>query len=120
MVDFDFLDKPEKFAVEDALKQLYLLGAIDSDGRVQNMGRELVKLPLEPTFGKCLLAARYLSKDCEQDMAKLVSLLSTENIWQGVSRFDEARRKKQDDVKYSFRNSQSDHMALVQIFDKYL
>lgn len=92
---------------------------IDKDGFILTLGRELIKFPLEPSYGKALLAARYLSRECESDCAKLLSILSTENIWQGVSRFDQKRKDKLEDVKYSFRNPESDHMAIIEIFDQW-
>jgi HrpA-like RNA helicase len=65
-----------------------LLDAIDKNGKIRSLGYELVKFPLEPTFAKALLQAKSISKECSYDCAKLVSILSTENIWIGVSKFD--------------------------------
>ena len=88
ILGFDFLDKPDSVAVEQALKQLYLLEAIDKDGRIRSLGDELAKFPIEPSFAKSLIAARLLSNDAARDCSKLLSVLSTESIWMGVSRHD--------------------------------
>ena len=45
VLDFDFLDKPDVEAMGDALRQLYALGAIDEDGAVTDLGREMSPLP---------------------------------------------------------------------------
>lgn len=91
VIDFDFLDKPDQTQVEQALIQLFLLEAIDKDGRIRTLGRELVKFPLEPTYAKSLLVARCISRECSDDCAKLMSILSSESIWMGVSRFNQQR-----------------------------
>jgi HrpA-like RNA helicase len=64
------------------------LEAIDKHGRIRTLGKELVKFPLEPTFAKALLMAKCISNQCAGDCAKLLAILSTENIWMGVSRQD--------------------------------
>lgn len=66
---------------------MYYLEAIDKNGKLRNLGKELCKFPLEPTFGKCLLASYRLG--CESDMTKLVSILSSESLWLMVSKNDE-------------------------------
>lgn len=65
VLGFDFLDKPDTEQLEAALKQLYLLKAIDIDGRMRTIGYELAKFPLEPSYGKALLAAKVVSRYCE-------------------------------------------------------
>ena len=41
VLGFDFLDRPEQANLEHALKQLYLLEAIDECGRLRTLGRHL-------------------------------------------------------------------------------
>jgi len=91
VLNFDFLDKPKDQALRHALNTLYLLDALDSHGKLRTLGHELSKLPLEPTFGKALLASKMVSRETSRDMTVLLSMLSTENIWLGISRQDENR-----------------------------
>ena len=57
---FDFLDKPPKEAIDGAIRQLKLLGAIEDDredsGSVQitALGRKLSRFPLDPRFSKMI------------------------------------------------------------------
>ena len=74
----DFLDKPDEESLCHALKQLFLLDAIDERGRLSKLGAELVKLPLEPTFSKALIASKIISNRCLDHMTILLSMLSTE------------------------------------------
>lgn len=57
VLNFEFLDKPDDESLRHALKQLYLLDAIDLDGRLRTLGECLSRIPLEPTFAKALVAS---------------------------------------------------------------
>ena len=93
VLNFEFLDKPDDESLRHALKQLYLLDAIDLDGRLRTLGECLSRIPLEPTFAKALVASELLSKSCSLDMSRLLGVLSTEQIWIGISKHDESRLK---------------------------
>ena len=93
VLNFEFLDKPDDESLRHALRQLYLLDAIDLDGRLRTLGECLSRIPLEPTFAKALVASELLSKSCSLDMSRLLGVLSTEQIWIGISKHDESRLK---------------------------
>ena len=109
VLNFDFLDKPDEKCLRRDLKQLFLLDAIDDEGELRSLGHELAKLPLEPTFGKALLASKMISRGCADDMTNLLSMLSTESIWLGISKSDENRLAKQQATRDSFADTRSDH-----------
>lgn len=60
VINFDYLDRPDLGCIQHALKQLFYLKAIKETGELEYLGIELSKFPLEPTFGKSLLASYYL------------------------------------------------------------
>lgn len=64
VIDFDFLDRPAIEAIESALKQLFLLEAIDKNGQIKSIGYELVKFSVEPTFAKALIISKSISLEC--------------------------------------------------------
>ena len=98
VLNFEYMDRPNQTQLEQSLKQLYLLGAINNKGRLTALGVEFSKFPIEPDFALALLYAymlgQKLAKSKHQrniiadDMLKLVSVLSSENIWMNVSRHD--------------------------------
>ena len=57
VLDFDFLDAPDSPGLVAAAVALFLLGALDADGKLTSQGRLLSTLPTEPAYGKVLLAA---------------------------------------------------------------
>ena len=48
VIAFELLDPPDKSAVSIALKQLYILGALDEHGSVTPLGKRISELPLDP------------------------------------------------------------------------
>ena len=71
-----------------------MLDAIDKEGKITSLGQELARFPIEPTFAKSLLSARFLSKESAYDCSKLLSILSTESVWMGISKNDDQRQKQ--------------------------
>lgn len=39
----------------------------------------MARYPLEPSYSKCLISSKLFG--CDEDMAIVVALLSTENVW---------------------------------------
>lgn len=56
---FDFIDAPSTSAVDSAVKQLRLLGAIkpDQGNELTQLGKNMAKFPLDPKYSKILLSA---------------------------------------------------------------
>ena len=121
VIQFDYLDSPEKETIEHALKTLYYLESIDKHGRLTSLGEELSKFPLEPTYTKSLLSYHQLlpQRTQYQDMLILVSVLSAENIWVGVSRHDEGKLDKLEEVRRKFCDKHSDHMSMVNVYEEW-
>uniref|UniRef100_A0A3Q7GI98 RNA helicase n=1 Tax=Solanum lycopersicum TaxID=4081 RepID=A0A3Q7GI98_SOLLC len=76
ILKFDFLDSPSVKSLEDALKQLYLVDALDENGSITSLGRKMAELPLEPSLSRTLLEANEL--DCLSQALTVVSMLSAE------------------------------------------
>ena len=66
----------QRAALEDALRQLYVLDAIDIDGRITSIGKSMAKFPLDPCLARALLAAQDLG--CLDAMLSVASMLSPE------------------------------------------
>lgn len=76
---FEFMEPPDKdqifsvFWEENfliiplkALKQLYLLGALDENGRITDLGHEMTKLPIDVPYAKALIASLFMG--CDDDI----------------------------------------------------
>ena len=77
IADFPFIDPPDRRGVRDGLALLAELGALDRDGEVTRLGRDLARLPLDPRLGRMLLAAREL--DVVEAVVPIVAGLSIQD-----------------------------------------
>ncbi|HKP56407.1 MAG TPA: helicase-related protein [Polyangiales bacterium] len=68
------LDAAPASALAQARSELQAWGAVDAGGGMVSTGRDLFALPVDPAFGRLLLAAR--EQDCLDAMIDLVSVLS--------------------------------------------
>ena len=75
---FHFLESPPADAVEGALRQLRLLGAVSEGNTLTDLGKKMAAFPLDPKFTKALLAAEELN--CTEDVLTIVSMLSGDSI----------------------------------------
>jgi len=78
VISFEFLDPPDPFLLVQAIKQLYYLGALDADGRITSLGKQMSAFPLEPSFSRMLI--RSVNLGCSREMVILVAMLSVENL----------------------------------------
>lgn len=67
----------QRDALEDALRQLYVLDAIDIDGKLTDIGKSMSLLPLDPSLARALLAAKDLG--CLQEMMTVAAMVSPES-----------------------------------------
>lgn len=85
------------------------------------MGTELSRFPLEPCFGISLIASHFLG--CDSELAALVSILSSENVWLAHSRRDNIGEEQLVDIRRRFgkgTDEKSDHMIIVNLFLEWL
>jgi ATP-dependent RNA helicase DHX8/PRP22 len=74
VMEFDFMERPKTMLLVDAMKRLFSLGALDTEGELTELGRMLSKFPLEPEMSKVLLASVDLG--CVEEAAIVLGFLS--------------------------------------------
>jgi HrpA-like RNA helicase len=87
VINFEYIENPEKEAIFKALGELFLLSALDEDGNITELGIEMSKFPLDPQYSKALITSIFF--EIKETMLTLVSMLSTESIWKKVLRINE-------------------------------
>ncbi len=73
--ELDFLDPPREYALEDALGELRVLGALEGEARLTERGRILFGLPLDPPLGNLILESE--KRGCLEEGLDLAAALST-------------------------------------------
>lgn len=88
--DFPFLDAPDRRAVRDGVALLVEIGALaqgsgtedatpaSSQYRLTGIGRDLVRLPIDPRLGRMLLEAERLG--CASEVLVIVAALSIQDV----------------------------------------
>ena len=75
---------PQTESLEDALRQLFVIGGIDRDGAITADGRAMAALPLDPALAAAALAAAELG--CLPDLLTVAAMLSADSIFAGGRR----------------------------------
>ncbi|XP_062157376.1 probable pre-mRNA-splicing factor ATP-dependent RNA helicase DEAH4 [Alnus glutinosa] len=115
ILKFDFLDPPSSESLEDALKQLYLIDAIDENGSITSIGRTMAELPLEPSLSRTLMEANECG--CLSQALSVAAMLSAETtLLPGRSKGNEKKRKHTP-LDLPDGSGWGDHIQLLQIYE---
>ena len=71
------MDTPPVESVMRAMEMLNLLGAIDSDGKMTDLGRVMSALPLDPTISKMVISGSRFN--CSEEIISIAALLSVQS-----------------------------------------
>ncbi|KAF2105959.1 P-loop containing nucleoside triphosphate hydrolase protein [Lophiotrema nucula] len=112
--NFPFLDPPPREALDKALHQLLLLGAISESG-LTDVGSKIAKFPLSPTLGRVLVEAA--QKDCLLDVIDIVSALCVENVFLDFK--TEERKEEAEGARRELFRREGDHLTLLATVQRY-
>lgn len=90
VLEFQYLDPPEERMILEALRQLYYFQALDQDGHVTALGRQLVEFPLQPSLARVLIRSKQLG--CEEAVIPIIAMLCVENVFIRPATKEEAAR----------------------------
>ena len=114
VVRFDFMEPPDRVRLVKSLRLLFLIGALDEDGVLTDLGRRMSQLPLEPQYGRVLLAAA--ESGCVSEALTLVSMLSSEGVWYRPSKHNADQWEEARAAQERFLHHLGDHLTLVRVF----
>ncbi|KAG9286822.1 hypothetical protein G9A89_012372 [Geosiphon pyriformis] len=113
VLEFEYLDAPPRNSLLRALEQLYVLQALDNQGRITTLGQRMAEFPLEPTFAKVLLSSKELS--CTREAIAVISLLSVDSIFFTP----QDKREQAVDAKKKFASPLGDLITLLNVLRGY-
>jgi len=117
VVTFDFMEPPDRVRLVKSLRMLFLLGALDADGNLTELGKSMSQFPLEPQFARTLLAAEELG--CSGEALTLVSILSSEGVWFRPSRQSREQIQEAEEVQRRFLHPLGDHTTLLKVYHEW-
>ncbi|CAH0485788.1 unnamed protein product [Peronospora farinosa] len=101
VLGFPYLDPPDKDSLLDALKQLYVLGALEATtGKATPLGKLMAAFPLDPKLSRALVESLLLK--CSYEMTQVVAMLSVENVFVESHQKRRRRDESEDDGNKEF------------------
>jgi len=109
---FDFVDPPSPEAFDQAIEKLKALGALDEQEKLTETGRLMAELPLSPEIGRMVAEAEKYG--CVGKICTIAALASCDRsvFFRPEGKFDEA-----DSAQAEFRQSGSDFMSLLEVWN---
>jgi ATP-dependent helicase HrpA len=110
---FPFLDKPDRRAINDGLKLLQELGALNEQRQLTHVGRLLAALPVDPRLGAMLIDAD--ARRCLQELLIIVSALSVQDPREFPAEMKQASREKHA----MFAHKDSDFLSWILLWSEF-
>lgn len=113
ILNFGFMDRPKEEAILKALEELYILEALDDNGKLTKVGKYMAYFPMEPMLAKTLIKS--FEFHCSYEVIEIISMLSVPDI------FYRPREKRElaDKMKQRFDDYNGDHLTLLHIYRKW-
>ncbi|KAL4944553.1 hypothetical protein BDV06DRAFT_84300 [Aspergillus oleicola] len=111
VIEFPFLTRPPREALEKALLQLLSIEALEETGGISAIGSHIAKLPLTPTLGRVLLTASDFGPDCLIDVIDIISCLSVENIFLNTT--SEEKKEAAETARRDLYRREGDHLTML-------
>ncbi len=108
--DFPFLDAPSQKSINDGRSRLRELGALTTKERLSRIGRLLAGLPLEPSLGRMLVAARSLGS--LRELLVIVSALSLGELREAAAKAGRGEQQER------FTHPESDFLGLLALWQQ--
>ncbi|MEY8205543.1 MAG: ATP-dependent RNA helicase HrpA [Bermanella sp.] len=111
--EFPFVDAPDNRFVRDGYNLLKELGAVSASNQINQVGRALSRLPVDPRIGRMLLEA-----DKRRCLAELMVIASALSIQDPRERPVE-HRQAADQKHAEFKHEDSDFLTLFNIWQRF-
>ncbi|GAM68473.1 ATP-dependent RNA helicase hrpA [Vibrio sp. JCM 19236] len=113
---FPFVEKPDRRNIQDGVRLLEELGAINSDAkdprkRLTGIGRKLARLPIDPRLARMVIEAPRLG--CVKEIMIIASALSIQDPRERPS----DKQQSSDDKHRRFFDKESDFITFVNLWN---
>lgn len=105
---FPFLDAPDTRYIEDGMRLLSELGAVDERGALTPTGRKLARLPVDPRVGRMILAA-----DGEHSLREVLVIASALSVQDPFASTGAGKQMDASEKRSSILDPRSDFLAYL-------
>lgn len=110
LLKFHFMDPPPQDNMLNSMYQLWILGALDDQGRLTPLGKNMSEFPLDPPLSKMLMTS--VDLECSEEVLIIVSMMSVPSIFYRPK----GREEEADQVHEKLQVPESDHLTLLNTF----
>ncbi len=107
---FPFIDPPDPKLISDGYRTLEELAAIDGDGHLTALGRQLARLPVDPRIGRMLLAA--VGHNCLREVLIIAAALAAQDPRERPLE----QRQSADEIHATFNHPSSDFLGFLNLW----
>jgi ATP-dependent RNA helicase DHX8/PRP22 len=112
LLHFDFMDPPPTNTMLTALEELYQLGALDDEGLLTRLGRQMADFPMDPSLSKALIKS--VDLQCSDEILTIVAMISAT---QSVFHRPRDKQQQADQKKQKFNDPSGDHITLLNVYN---
>ena len=111
--DFDFVDIPDANQLNEAVVTLRRLWGLDDNWDITELGKSMVKIPLEPHLSRMLIESE--KYDATNEVSTIMAFLSTRNV------FVRPKWKEYyaDESHKQFKDDESDFITFLNVWNAY-
>lgn len=113
LLEFPFLDPPPVENILKSMLGLWLLGAIDANGDLTELGRRMAVFPLDPALSSLLFKGEQYG--CLVEATTIVAMLSVPNVFVRPH----GREEESDSAREKFFVPESDHLTLLHVYQRW-
>lgn len=112
---FKFMDPPPEENMANSMYQLWMLGALNNQGELTKLGRDMANFPLDPTMSKMVIES--IDDKCSNEVLIIVSMLSGPNVFYRP----EGREEESDEARERLYDPDfdSDHLTLLNVYKQW-
>ncbi len=107
---FPFVDPPDSRLISDGYRTLEELAAIDAEGQLTTIGKQLARLPVDPRIGRMLLAGA--EHHCLRELTIIASALAVQDPRERPLEQQQAA----DEIHATFRHPDSDFLSFLNLW----
>lgn len=113
ILEFPFLDPPPAEIILKSMHGLWLLGAMDNEGMLTDLGRRMSVFPLDPALSALVFMGEQMG--CLIESVTIVAMLSVPNAFVRPT----GREEDSDNAREKFFVPESDHLTLLHVYQRW-
>lgn len=112
---FEFIDRPKEEAIAQAIETLKMLGALDANEKLTEVGRTMAELPLKPEIARMVIEAQ--KYHCVGKICTIAAMMGGKSVF--VRPKEKEREADATHAQFSQGQGGSDFMKLLEVWNQW-